>query len=264
MTQRSSCLNVRVAGCAKPHLEPGAASTCLLVECLRASRDVIVDCGHGAVPALLTCCDLRDIGAVIITHLHPDHWCDLFALKNAMLRKRIKPHSVTLHLPQGAIAQLSQICSTMGIGADYFAQFFSVAEYAAGQEIEVSGLKTSFFRTQHPVPTFGVRFEDGRSGRILTFTSDTGPFDELPDHISFSDLLIVECYSLETEGVPAAAQGHLSADTLIGLIRSAQGLRRIVISHYPFDQGSQILSRVRKALPEFTVDLATAGAIHGL
>lgn len=252
-------LRFETIGCARPHGEPQAACSCYL---LRPGSDILrsimVDCGHGAVAALLARTDVRTIAAVLITHLHPDHWMDLFAFRNALMAHRVPADTVRLLLPPGGGDRLARICETLDIGSDYFARSFALSEYEPGADFEVETLTVRAFRTRHPVPTFGLRLGDVGSGAAVTITSDTAAFAALADLVSDTRLLVIEC---DEAARAEASEAHLSIGTLIDTLRAARNLGRVVVTHYPFAEAETIGSRLRAALPGLDVVLATPGAV---
>jgi ribonuclease BN (tRNA processing enzyme) len=61
--------------------EPGRACTGLLLS--HNGFHLVIDLGYGTASRLLTQIAARDVGAVVITHEHPDHMADLSALGRA-------------------------------------------------------------------------------------------------------------------------------------------------------------------------------------
>jgi len=73
---------LRVLGRWAPFAPPGGACSGYLVG--DGDRFVLVDCGHGVVSRLLASINLEQLEAVFLSHLHPDHWFDLPALRHAL------------------------------------------------------------------------------------------------------------------------------------------------------------------------------------
>ena len=77
-------MRVHVIGCSGSFAGPeGAASSYLLEHEDEAGRTwrVLMDLGSGAFGPLQSVIDPADLDAVIISHLHPDHYLDLTGLE---------------------------------------------------------------------------------------------------------------------------------------------------------------------------------------
>jgi ribonuclease BN (tRNA processing enzyme) len=249
-----SC-EVEIIGWAKPHLEPDAASTSLLFSSDQTPSCLLVDCGHGAVSALLQTGKLKNIDAVIITHLHPDHWADLFALRNALLHAGVKKR-VALYIGPGNAEVLARICETMSIGRGYFADFFDLHEFNPGCVTPViGGYDLSFFQTRHSLRTYGVRISHSKGPSII-FTSDTGPYSTLPDDLHHAPLVILECNSAaRAPGDPV----HLCVDDIIDILARLPLCHAVCITHYELSEREQIRSRLVEAVPLIDVQMAETG-----
>jgi len=65
------------SGTSEPH--PATPASGILVE--TPSTAVLFDCGQGVIRALTPIRDPRDLDAVVIGHLHADHFIDLVSLR---------------------------------------------------------------------------------------------------------------------------------------------------------------------------------------
>ena len=87
-------MRVTVLGSSASYAGPGQACSGYLVE--HADVRVLMDCGNGVVANLAAVADPTTLDAVFITHEHPDHFLDIYALA-ALLR----------YAPQGPLAPLA-------------------------------------------------------------------------------------------------------------------------------------------------------------
>lgn len=247
---------LQIIGWAKPHLEAETASTSLLFSGDRPERSLLVDCGHGAVSSILRLGLLDAIGAVVITHLHPDHWADLFALRNALLASETD-RKVLLFIGPGNDGVIGTICETMSIGRRYFSDFFDMREFDPGQPLSVLDFTISFFPTQHSIETYGVniRYRDSLS---MSFSADTGPYPELCNHMAGASTVIVECNSqARAEGAPV----HLCVDDVIALVERLPRCQTVCVTHYPLSERTLIKRRLEGALPELSIQMADTGLV---
>src|SRR6201995_1083770 len=117
---------------------------------------LLLDCGNGVFSKLRPICDYVDIDAVVITHMHADHFLDLvpfsYALRYAPRQQPVavggwpgtdvpaRPH---LYVPGGGGDVLRRVVGCWG-SEDLIDSAFALDEYGAVDELEVG--------------PFGVRF----------------------------------------------------------------------------------------------------------
>ena len=65
---------------------PGASGACYLVRDERSS--LLLDLGHGSFARLAELLDPADLDAVVVSHLHPDHFVDLVPLRHYLRYER--------------------------------------------------------------------------------------------------------------------------------------------------------------------------------
>jgi ribonuclease BN (tRNA processing enzyme) len=180
----------------------GRAHTCIRVD--SGTTTLIVDFGASAISAwnkLSFCTD--DIDAVVITHLHGDHFGGLptLLLKCQFVDLRTKP--LPIFGPPGLAQRLYMIQDMMFPGTSLLKWTFpwQIHEIAPGEPGEAAGLQLKTFKVEHAsdgVAT-GVRLT-GADG-IFAYSGDTAWTDTLFDIGAEADLFLLECYSGE-EAIP--------------------------------------------------------------
>jgi len=163
-----------------------------------------IDAGHGTFSALRRRVDFRVLDAVILSHLHPDHCVDLYALQVALVWGEGKGTKIPLYAPPGARETLVPLLFENGPAKFDGAFDYHVIE--EGREIEVKGVRGTFLRTQHPIHTLAMRLSTSEG--VLTYSSDTGPETDLASFARGSDLALFEATYQEAFG---GAPVHLSA-----------------------------------------------------
>ena len=240
--------HLRIVGFSPPYPNEGRATSSYL---LRApDGDVLVDCGHGAVAALLEATELDRLSAVVISHMHPDHFYDLIPLRNALLRRRLGP--VPVHLPPGGRRILLDVVAATALPDDYTSPYFDLRDYEQGSTIELAGLTATALRTVHPIETFALRFALP-SGARLVYTADTAWSEQVTEFAAGADLLLVEATDYPLD--PVTPRCHLTPEEAGRLARSS-GVGRAVITHYESAFGDEILERARSECPDIPIDLA--------
>ncbi len=195
------------------------------------STHVVVDLGPGTFANLQAHLDPALIGAVVITHRHPDHWTDLYSL--------VTHAQFALHRESIPVYGPADLPDRTGLVGTPVIDWRPVA---AGTSFRLGALDLSFRRTDHGVETLAVRI-DG-AGRALGYSADTGPGWSLAELGTGLDLVLCEAtYTAEHEGTA----GHLSGRQA-GEQAYRAGARRLVLTHrWPTVPASAVVSEAADA-----------------
>ena len=213
-------------------LHVGEATSGYLVE--HSNYKLLLECGSGVVSAIQKKVDLGKLDAVLITHYHYDHCCDIGPLQYA---RQIK-------------TQLGEIKRPLPIYAPK-GEFFSLLkweDYTYGESFDESSIlrlgpfEISFIKNIHPVEAYSIKIKC--EGKILSFTSDTSYFDELSSFFYDSDLLISECsFYADMDGSEA---GHLNS-TQVGVLAESSRAKKLMLTHLPhFGNLEDLLFQVKE------------------
>ena len=86
---------------------PGAASSCYVV--LHDGAAVCLDMGQGAFAGLAGRLEPSELAAVVVSHLHPDHFVDLVALRHYLRYEFDPPRRVRVIAPAGLAKRLDGV-----------------------------------------------------------------------------------------------------------------------------------------------------------
>ena len=149
------------------------ATSCYFVE--SGNAKIVLDIGCGAFSRLLGLIDPALVDAYIITHLHYDHYCDLFPLS-------YYPGRHVVYCPSTPADRFTLIRNSRAL---------DVRVIGEGARISIKGIELSFARTAHGVETYAVRVSEG--DRSFVYTSDTAWFDGLVGFCKGSELVLADC-----------------------------------------------------------------------
>jgi ribonuclease BN (tRNA processing enzyme) len=208
---------------------PGGASSSYLVRTVEAA--VLVDVGCGAVGKLQLAIDYPQLDAVVISHMHADHFFDLVPLRYGLkYGPAPRVDRLPLWLPPGGGVALDALRRAVAVDAppEFFDSVFAVREYDPAKRLAVSNMQLSFRRTHHYVEAYAVRADcDGAS---ITYSADTAPCDAVIEHAASTSLFLCEAaLGLDTE---EGGRGHSSAYEA-GEMACRAGVARLVLTHYP-------------------------------
>jgi len=210
---------------------PSRACSCYLVRSREAS--ILFDLGSGAFSNLRDAFDYTDLDAVVISHMHADHFLDLIPLRYALkYGPLVREGRLTLYLPPGGADVLRQICAAFppeGAGS-FLDEVFNLHEYDMRQPLEINDLRLTFTRTVHYIESYAVRAECQTSS--LVYSSDTAPCESVVNLAKDAELFLCECtLGLGEEESP---RGHTSSREAGRMAKQAE-VGRLVLTHYGSD-----------------------------
>jgi ribonuclease BN (tRNA processing enzyme) len=240
---------------------PGAGRACAGHFVEAAGARVLFDCGNGTLANLAHVENPTRLDAVFITHNHPDHYADIYALHAALRYAPQGPCApMPLYLPEGLWERLPCLLSERG--ASELAEAFVPITLIAGQSIALGDLTVTPIAVEHTDPTFALVAE--ADGARLAYTSDTAPCCGVSEAANGVDLLLAEATMPETyRGVAP----HMTAKQAGELARGA-GARALALVHvWPTNDRIQMARTASEAFgatvvvaDEFDVfDIATSG-----
>lgn len=219
-------MKLTIVGCGDAFGSGGRANTCFHLRTARGT--LLVDCGASSLPRLKALgIDLNAIDAVILSHLHGDHFGALpFLLLDAQfLTRRERP--VLVAGPPGTKERLHQAMEVLfpkSTGSKWrFA--WEVREIEIGRATDVLGhaVTTAEVLHQSGAPSTALRLSDGE--KVFAYSGDTEWTDNLLPIAVEADLFICECYAYAGK-----LNGHMTWETLQPRISNLRA-RRLMLTH---------------------------------
>src|SRR4029079_9738948 len=129
---------------------------------------ILLDCGNGVFSKLRRFRDYTRIDAVVISHLHADHFLDLvpfsYALTYAPRQQPTpvdrwpgtdRPARPKLYAPDGATEGFRRVVDSVG-SEDVIEKAFEIEEFKADSVLEVGSMKFRFQTVPHFTETFAI------------------------------------------------------------------------------------------------------------
>jgi ribonuclease BN (tRNA processing enzyme) len=223
-------IRLTVVGCSGSFPSPDSPASCYLVEVPQSGRPdlrVLLDLGNGALGPLQRLTDVHDLDAVLLTHLHPDHFLDVCGLYVALKYDpaRAQERRLPLYGPTGTFERLRQ---AYGSDATHLDAVFDVREWSPGRSLELGPASVTPLRVNHPVESYGLRLEAG--GAVLAYTGDTDSCPALHDLARDADLLLAEASFQEDRDT--VRDVHLTG-LRAGKAAADSAARRLLLTHLP-------------------------------
>jgi len=218
----------------------------------------VADLGSGAFAKLLQYRSAESIDAVVVSHMHADHFLDVIPMRYALkYGRRSNGRRVALYLPPGGEEMLRRLTEafTPESQHDFIGEVFDVRTYEPGRTLRVGELEFRFAPTSHYIPTFALRC-DGCGGS-LAYSADTAPDERVAELAQAVDAFVCEA-TLRCEEEAEMPRGHSSAREAAAMAtRAAAG--RLVLSHYPATIEPAELEREARAAFAGPVSVADDG-----
>lgn len=246
-------MKLTVLGCSGSVPGPDSPASSYLVSA--DGFHLVLDLGSGALGALQRHLAVPEIGAIALSHLHPDHCMDLCGLYVAL---KYSPSSPFPRIPVfGPAGTANRMALAYDLPEDPgMREELDFRDWQPVQEIGPFTVRTT--PVVHPVPAYAIRVEHGN--KALVYSGDTGPTDALIDLARGADLLL--CEAALRDGDPNNPPELHLTPAEAGEHAKKAGVKRLVVTHVPpwFDRATQA-EAARRTYPG-EVHLATPGATY--
>lgn len=220
-------------------------------------RFYLIDCGEGTQFQLKRYrIPMMRIRAVLISHLHGDHYFGLIGLLNTM-----HMHGRTEELHIYAPAPLEQILDiqmeTAQTTLRYPLHFHPLRHDGPALLFETERLEVRSFPLRHSVPTCGFLFREKNPPRKVglprsyAYCSDTGYDESLASYVRGVSLLYHEATFMESLAPVAEEKLHSTAGQAALIARKA-GAGKLLLGHFSarYDDLGPLLEEARAVFPE--------------
>jgi ribonuclease BN (tRNA processing enzyme) len=199
---------------------PGASGAAYLVR--NGDTAVLLDLGQGSFPRLVRAIEPSALDAVLISHLHPDHFIDLVPLRHYLAYQLSPPRSVRVVAPAGLAGRIDALHDRPGFTAETLAcEAWPVGPFSIGH------LTVEARRVTHTADSHAMRL--GPAGQPgLVYSGDCGVAEDLVPLIRSGDTLLVEV-SFGNGPVPVGSL-HLDAPAIARLVATTRP-GRVLLTH---------------------------------
>jgi len=224
---------------------------------------VLLECGNGVFAKLRVHAEYDRVAAVVISHMHADHFLDLVPFSYALTlsprgrqaREDERPRPLLI-APPGGRATIRNVVGSWG-SESLVETAFELAEYDPDETVAVGSLRFRFLEVPHFTRTFAVEVTSASDGGRITHGADCRANDALIEFARDTDLLMVEATLDEPDPDPDA--GHMTPAEAGELGRRA-GAARVVLTHISDEIDSEWALREGSAAFGGSLEIAQEGA----
>lgn len=246
-------MELTVLGASPAWSNPGEACSSHLVD--TGSERLVLDLGNGALARLRRAGGPTPL-AIVLSHLHPDHFADVVPLAYGLRYAGWDWPRPALHVPAGGLQVLDRLAAVWGSDVGMFAAVLDLAEYHPGAPLQIGRATVSAGPTTHSGLPHCLRVEV--DGRVLGYTGDTAPDPAVAAHLAGSHVLLAEATLLA--GDPPAGQHLTAADAAV--LAAAVGAQRLLLTHVPQERRARALREARRGFAR--ADLALPGLVAAI
>jgi ribonuclease BN (tRNA processing enzyme) len=197
-----------------------ASGACYLVS--EDGTHLLLDLGQGSFTRVFPHVAPSDLAAVVVSHLHPDHYIDLVPLRH-YLRYELHPPRRMRVLGPGALAERLDALH----GEPGFTSGALDTERLGEVRRRIGTLRLEARLVAHTEESYAVRVT-GSGGPGLVYSGDCGHADDMMPLIRPGDALLAEV-SFGPGPVPADVL-HLDGPA-VGRVATATGAGRVLLTH---------------------------------
>lgn len=187
--------------------------------------NLVLDLGPGALHNLSKVIDVADLEAILISHLHTDHYLDLYGLQYALRFHPGKPGPVPVYGPTGMRDKIAAILPDESM--QKMGELLHFHTVGAGQSVPVQELDIRLFAMNHPVECLGSRIVAGN--HVIAFTGDTAPTPATTPLAHDADLFLCDATWTESQR-PLPLDIH-STGVEAGRAATAADVAHLIITH---------------------------------
>jgi ribonuclease BN (tRNA processing enzyme) len=198
----------------------GATGAAYLVEA--GETAILLDLGQGSFPRLAAAIEPSRLDAVVVSHLHPDHFIDLIPLRLYLTYQFDPPRRLRVLGPAGLADRIDAVHARPG----FTAEALDCVQLGSGRQ-EVGGVMLESRLVTHTEESYATRLSLP-SGPGIVYSGDCGVAADLAPLIRAGDTLLIEI-SFGIGPAPKGA-GHLDAPAIARLVE-ATGPGEILLTH---------------------------------
>ena len=210
-------MNLTIIGSSAAYAPASRANASYLIR--EKETKVLVDAGNGSISRLFDVIDPAELDALIISHMHMDHFGDLYPLRFYLHFDKQK--RLAVFLPKGGPKIISSILSPRSADVAKAAYDYRIIEE---KSFVIGDLAFSFHKVCHLNPTYGLRISNG--DKTLAYSADTKFCPEVIKLAKDADAFLCEAT------MPDAEHSLDHMNTIDAAIAAKESnCRRLILTH---------------------------------
>ncbi len=223
-------MQITVLGRWAPYPRAGGACSGYLLQ--EGSTFIMLEAGNGTFSNLCRHIDCRRLDILVLSHLHPDHYVDLYCLQHAMdwaIKQRERPGPLQVFMPSEPAEVFNAFREKPGLKITPYNALPLEQEHGVKlHRAEVNEVSLCFLPVPHSKPGYAVSAAAG--GRRLVFSGDCAPNDNLIALAGGADLFLIEGSGLDQDAGYLSGVHHTARQA--GETARRAEVKRLLLTHF--------------------------------
>ncbi len=231
-------MELTVLGCYGPYPPAGGACSGYLLQ--ESGCSILIDCGNGVLSRLQEHLRFIELDAVILSHLHADHYSDIMIMRYGLeiaYNKGLRTAPLPLYAPGEPQAEFERLP---------YKNAYSVNKINDQESFKIGPFTITVQAGVHAVKSYSLRLQSPAG--VLVYSGDTEDYSGLEMFAGDADLFLCEANYLQAE-IENGLPNHLSA-AQAGRIAALAGAKKLLLTHHHAERDLLLLlSEAEKHFP---------------
>lgn len=230
-------MKLTVIGCQGAYPGANGATSCYLVQSEKAT--VLLDCGNGALSRLQNYIDIKNIDAIILSHLHYDHINDMAMLQYYADLNKL--NQIKVYLPYEVSPEYEMIAS--------FKKFLINHIYER-EVLQINDMIINFFKMSHTKISYATKITANNVS--FTYSGDTRLCDNIAN--SIKDVKVYLADAAVSANEHNANTPHMSVAQAAEIAKQ-YGVK-VLVTHV------QPNSNIEEEAKQYGLEVVSAGSVY--
>jgi ribonuclease Z len=268
----SDAIEVVLLGTGSPIPDPNRAGPSTLVR--SEDTNIVVDCGRGVLMRAATAgASAAALDALLLTHLHSDHWTDLGDIVTTRWITTFEATPLRVYGPTGSQQVVDGVLASLALDIQYRLEHHDdltegpdvqVHELAGDESIAIGPLRVVVAPTEHRPASPSIAYRIENDDHAVVLAGDTLPCDGLDRLCAGADVLVhtvIRADLIEHIPLPRLQDVCDYHSTVAQAAQTAAraGMSKLVLTHcVPPLQPGQVAEWATIAAEHFTGEIVVA------
>jgi ribonuclease Z len=193
----TASIEIVLLGTGSPLPDPNRAGPATLVRA--GGTNLLVDCGRGVLLRAAAAAPAAQLDAVLLTHLHSDHFTDLGDVITTSWITTFEPKALPIYGPRRTQEVVDGVVASLGPDIQYrlahhddltVGPDIPVTELGGDESIELGAARVAVAPTEHRPASPSLAYRVDHDGHSVVLAGDTLPCDGLDQLCAGADVLV--------------------------------------------------------------------------
>ena len=211
---------ITILGCWGGFPRPDGATSGYLFE--QDNYKILVECGSAVVSKLLSRIKIQQLNAVLLSHYHNDHFCDVGVLQYARLVNSqigVRMGCLPIYAPTNDKKTFELLTML---------PYTQAMPFRVGAKLKIGPFSINFYKCIHPLECYAMRITAGNHS--VFYTADTAYSESLAREATGCDLMLAESSLYPDHS--GKAVGHMTSVQAAKLAENAN-VGELILTHLP-------------------------------